>query len=177
MAYWDTLPYQRIAHARWCPPMTIEVEFEDGATVQVDGTRLLPPETRTPIWERLSWSPYELAIPTVDDVTIIPSNRVRLLTDHEYAAHWARMAEQQARKVGERIRALRKARGLTGKELAKRAGIAPQSLSRIEHGQHDVVLTTLQALLAAMGCELRDLATPDPDEVPSEASTIPASAG
>ena len=172
MARWDTLPYGRVVSARWCPPKVIEVEFENGDTVQVEGSRLLPPDTRTPIWERLTWSPYELAIPTVDDVTIVPVDRVRRLTDSEYAAYWAQMAERQARRIGERIRTLRKARGLTGKELAKRAGIAPQRLSRIELGQDGVVLTTLQALLAAMGCELRDLATPDPDELPGEPSTI-----
>ncbi|MGH2388657.1 MAG: helix-turn-helix domain-containing protein, partial [Chloroflexota bacterium] len=49
--------------------------------------------------------------------------------------------------------------GLTGKELADRAGITPQSLSRIEHGRHDIVFTTLKRLLAPMGYGLADLVT------------------
>lgn len=36
--------------------------------------------------------------------------------------------------------------------------ITPQSLSRIEHGHHDVAFQTLSRILAAMGCNLRDLA-------------------
>jgi len=80
-----------------------------------------------------------------------------VLTDGEYAAYLAAAADEQARQVGLRIRALRTSRGLSSKELAERAGIAPQSLSRIEHGRHDVVLTTLQRILAAMGYALKDL--------------------
>ena len=34
--------------------------------------------------------------------------------------------------------------------------ITPQSLSRIEHGHHDVAFLTLSRILAAMGCNLRD---------------------
>lgn len=58
---------------------------------------------------------------------------------------------------GTRIRTLRQRRGLMSKDLAERAGITPQSLSRIENGKHDVVFKTLQKLLSAMGYELKDL--------------------
>jgi len=83
------------------------------------------------------------------------------MTDRNYRQHLARAAGEQARHVGAKIRELRKARGLNGKELAERAGIMPQELSRIERGEHDVVLTTLQHLLAAMGCSMQDLVEPD----------------
>jgi hypothetical protein len=56
-----------------------------------------------------------------------------------------------------------------------RAGIHPQSLSRIEHGQHDVVFTTLRRVLAAMGCSLRDLAVTDEADLEPEA--IPTGSG
>jgi DNA-binding Xre family transcriptional regulator len=89
----------------------------------------------------------------------IPWSTIRALTDREYAAHLAEAAEEQARQIGLRIRELRELRGLSSNELAERAGITPQSLSRIEHGHHDVVFRTLRRILAAMGCSLRDLAT------------------
>jgi len=80
-----------------------------------------------------------------------------VLTDAAYSAHLAKAAAEQARKIGRRLGQLRKARGLKSKELAERAGITPQSLSRIEHGKHDLAFSTLQKLLGAMGYELKDL--------------------
>ena len=37
---------------------------------------------------------------------------------------------------------------------AERAGIPPRTLSRIEQGKQEMVLSTVQSLLAAMGCTL-----------------------
>jgi transcriptional regulator with XRE-family HTH domain len=81
---------------------------------------------------------------------------VRTLTDRGFAAHLGQAAEEQARAIGRRIRELRQARGLTARELAVRTGITPQSVYRIEHGKHDVVLTTLGKILATMGYTYRD---------------------
>ena len=105
------------------------------------------------------------------EIVVIPSCTVRVLTDREYSAYLAQAADRQARRIGARLRELRKARGISGKELAELAGIHPQSLSRIEHGQHDVVFTTLRRLLAAMSCAVEDLAVP---ETADEAETTPA---
>jgi DNA-binding XRE family transcriptional regulator len=96
-------------------------------------------------------------VPTLDGLVEISWSAIRALTDRDYAAHLAAAAQEQARLVGLRIKALREQRGLTSKELASRAGISPQSLSRIENGHHDVVYTTLQRILAAMGASLKDL--------------------
>jgi DNA-binding XRE family transcriptional regulator len=52
-----------------------------------------------------------------------------VLTDGAYAAHLAAAAEAEARAIGQRVRELRQVRGLTGKELAARAGISAQTLS------------------------------------------------
>ncbi len=153
---WDGNGYQRIVNVTWRTPDLI-VEFADAARVQVEARRLLPPDSDPVDWARLTWSPYEIAVPSAYEIVVIPWSTVRALTDWAYAAHLAQAAEDAARRIGARIRELRKARGLTGKELAERAGIAPQSLSRIEHGQHSLVLSTLQPLLAAMGCTLRDV--------------------
>ena len=85
---------------------------------------------------------------------MIPWSTLRELTDAGYAAHLAQAADESARRVGARIRELRVARGLSGKELAERAGIPPRTLSRIEQGKQEMVLSTVQSLLAAMGCTL-----------------------
>ena len=150
-ATWDTQEYQRIAAVEH-DAGTLVVCFEDGARVMVDAGRVLPPGTRGVDWSRLSFTPYEIRVPSAGGEAEVPWATVRVLTDKEYSAHLAAAAEEQARLVGQRIKELRSSRNLSGKELAERAGITPQSLSRIEHGRHDIVLTTLQRLLAAMGC-------------------------
>jgi DNA-binding Xre family transcriptional regulator len=166
-APWNRYEYDRMVAAEHAEGW-LTVSFEDGDRVRVQADRLLPPSTATAQWDRLTFSPYEIAVPTAQEIVVIPSCTVRALTDPEYGAHLAGMAEEQARRIGRRIRALRKARGLTSKDLAVRAGIHPQSLSRIEHGQHDVVFTTLRRILAAMGCSLRDLAVMDEADLEPE---------
>jgi len=154
---WDTHEYQRIASAEYRDGI-LRVGFEDGSVVAVDPTRLLPPSVNAVEWGTLRHDPYEI-VATADGGDVeIPWSTIRLMTDHAYSSHLAELAEEQARRIGLRIKELRTSRGLASKELAARAGITPQSLSRIEHGHHDVVYTTLQRILAAMGYSLRDLA-------------------
>ena len=62
-------------------------------------------------------------------------------------SHLALEADNEARRVGRRLSALRKRSGLSSKALSERAGITPQSLSRIERGRHDVVFTTSSVCL------------------------------
>jgi DNA-binding Xre family transcriptional regulator len=156
---WDTREYQRIAAVERDGEALV-VCFEDGSRVSVD-PRILLPASSTVDWDGLTANPYEIVVPGADGPMEVSWAAIRALTDRDYAAHLAAAAEEQARQVGLRIKELRQQRGLSSKELAERAGIAPQSLSRIEHGRHDVVFTTLRRILAAMGCSLRDLAKAD----------------
>lgn len=156
---WNTTEYQRIASVERHGD-EIVVLFEDGSRVRLGTSQVLPQDARGVEWDAMSFSPYEIVVPTAGDEVEIPWSTIRVLTDREYAAHLAAAAKEQAKRIGLRIKELREVRNLSSKELAERAGIAPQSLSRIEHGRHDVVFTTLQQILAAMGCSLKDLATP-----------------
>ena len=155
---WNTPDYQRIRSAKFANGQ-LSTTFDDGTTVTIDPDPLLPPGVHSPAWGALRTDdPYELVVSTSQGETAIPWTTIRLLSDKEFAAHWAQAAGQQAQHVGLRLKELRKKRKLTSREVATRAGIAPQSLSRIEHGHHDVVFTTLEKILAAMGCSLSDLA-------------------
>lgn len=158
-AKWDTREYRRMVSATYRDGKLV-VLFEDGTWVDLKADRVMPPEARGAQWQHLSVSPYEITVPTDDGEVEIPWSTVRAITDKEYSAHLADAAEEEARQIGLRIRELRESRNLPSKELAERAGITPQSLSRIELGRHDVVFTTLQRILAAMGCSLKDLAGP-----------------
>jgi len=135
----------------------LNVSFDDGTQADVEASRLLPADACAVDWSGLIVTPYELTAPASTGPIVIPWSRIRTLTDPQYAAHLAEIAAAGARRIGLRIRELHERRGLSGKQLAERAGITPQSLSRIEHGRHDAVFTTLRRILAAMDCSLRDL--------------------
>ncbi len=158
--HWNRRGYQHIAHVAWQAPELV-VDFEDGSRARLEGQRLLLPDDGPVEWERLTWSLYEIAVPGPYEVVVIPWSRIRVLTDAGYAAYLASAAEDEAREIGARLRQLRKVRGLTGKEVAERAGIPPPRLSRIERGQHQGGLPALEPLLAAMDCTLHDLIATD----------------
>ena len=154
---WDEPNYRQIVSATKQGEELV-VSFADGTTVSLVAEQLLSPDAKNPAWSSLNFNKHEVVVPTSTGNTEIPWTTIRLLSDRGFAIHWANTAEEQAKQIGPRIRNLRKRRNLSSKEVAERAGITPQSLSRIELGHHDVVFTTLQKILAAMGCTLQDLA-------------------
>ncbi len=161
---WKDEKYYRIASAALQADKLL-VRFEDGTSVELDPQRVLPSVTAAS-WRDMSFNNYEIIVPTAVERHEISGSSLRALTDREYGIHLATVAEEQARYIGRRIKELREERGISSKELAGRAGISPQSLSRIEHGRHDVVFTTLRRILAAMGSSLKDLVVPE-DEDPA----------
>lgn len=52
------------------------------------------------------------------------------------------------------LRSRRKELGLTQDELGQRAGLAAKHVSRIENGTHEPKVSTLFALVSALGLEL-----------------------
>jgi len=64
---------------------------------------------------------------------------------------------QRARTFGQYIRALREERGLTQNELATRAGLAVDSVRRIERGQLSPSLRSLSKLAGGMEISLHSL--------------------
>ena len=60
--------------------------------------------------------------------------------------------------IGRRISELRKAAKMTQEELASRAGMAPENLSRAERGQTLPHLSKLVGLANALGVSLDDIA-------------------
>lgn len=153
---WDTREYQRIASVD-CRNNELSVQFEDGSRALIEVDLVLPSHARDVDWGALSFDSYQIRVPAATGPVEIPWSALRALTDREYATHLTEAAQEQARQIGQRIRELRKSRNLSSRELAERAGITQQSLSRIEQGNQDVVFATLQRVLSAMDCSLRDL--------------------
>jgi transcriptional regulator with XRE-family HTH domain len=80
-----------------------------------------------------------------------------------------------AREVGRRIRALRKAKGLTMREVAGLAGISQGQLSRLENGKQGLRSGTLARIAEALGVEPYVLYLPGPAE--EEAARYPEVGG
>ncbi|MHB8695911.1 MAG: helix-turn-helix domain-containing protein [Solirubrobacteraceae bacterium] len=167
-ARWDEPAYQRIQRAAG-DGLNLVVGFADGDEVRIDIRHLVAVE-QPPAWGELTVDGAEIELPTEDGPVTVSWFDLRALTDDEFARYLAQQADEEARQVGRRLRILRRRRGLGSAELAKRADISPQSLSRIERGRHDVVFSTLQRLLAGMNYDLADLAsvedvTVEPEQV------------
>jgi len=159
MNKWDKPSYQRIARADF-RANRVDVHFEDKSVATLTFDQLVPKAATDLQWSKATFTPYELIIPSSSDELEIPWTAIRTLSDKNFSNHLAQNAEREARHIGLHIKELREVRRLSSKELAERAGITPQSLSRIENGRHDVTFTTLQRILTAMGCSLNDLAAP-----------------
>ena len=65
--------------------------------------------------------------------------------------------------IGSLIRSARRRKGLSSKELAKFAGMAPSNLSRLESDRSDVRISTVLRVLDAMGLTLDVVPAPTAD--------------
>ncbi|MGB7290959.1 MAG: helix-turn-helix transcriptional regulator [Thermodesulfobacteriota bacterium] len=163
MKKWNDLKYQSITDAK-IEGNTLTVNFEDGNISRIPVQHIIPLNVKSANLQDLSYNSYEIIIPTDKGDIEIPWSKIRLLSDDEFGAYMAKSAEQEAKKIGNRIRFLRESRNLKSKDVAFRAGITPQSLSRIEGGRHDIGFATLQKILTVMGYELSDLVIDEPQE-------------
>jgi Predicted transcriptional regulator with C-terminal CBS domains len=61
---------------------------------------------------------------------------------------------RDATSLNQALRSRRKELGFTQEDLGRRAGLAAKHVSRIENGTHEPKVSTLLALIAALGLEL-----------------------
>ena len=59
-------------------------------------------------------------------------------------------------KISERLKEMRKSKGLTQKELADKAGVSESYICQIENGKM-VSLNKLDKLAEVLGCKVKDL--------------------
>ncbi len=155
---------------------TLIVRFGDGEVVSFS-VEHLPPTRKGARWaEATVEDGAHVHVPVAagqgdrgGDSTDLPWDTLRALSDPQFAAEMAQAAARNALRVGATLRTLRRQRGLTSSELGARTGMAQQSISRIENGRHAVTFSTLEKMLAAMGCTLSDLQEVD-DEPPGRVS-------
>ena len=90
----------------------------------------------------------------------LPWDFARPYCDPDYQSRVESIAEQGRRTIGEKIRRLREAAGITQEGLASAAGIGRVTVTRIENGEQSPRYETLLALAKAMGREPGELITP-----------------
>lgn|SRR3989338_371906 len=66
-----------------------------------------------------------------------------------------RPQDEFCRLIGDKIRVIRKQKGLTQKALARKLKISQQIISRIESGRENISLLTLKNIVGGLGAELR----------------------
>lgn len=65
------------------------------------------------------------------------------------------LADEFCRLIGDKIKNLRRKRGLTQKELSNKLQISQQIISRIESGRQNISLLTLKNIVSSLGAEVK----------------------
>jgi transcriptional regulator with XRE-family HTH domain len=60
-------------------------------------------------------------------------------------------------RFGKRVRSLRRAQNLTQEQLARAADLSTRTIQKIEAGQMNILLTTVDRIQTALGCKGGDL--------------------
>lgn len=157
MERWHNSSYRTIKEVKLLRDK-IDVCFEDGDNIIIDQVSLEPIQFSMIEWENFSFNDYEIVVPAKPTSFIVPWDKLRVLSDIEFAKHLAKESEKQSRLIGNKIKRLRDRKGIKGNELAERSGLTVQTISRIEKGHNDVNFATLRKILASMGYSLKDLA-------------------
>lgn len=117
-------------------------------------------------------NPYEIVLVTSDEETVsLPWDFARHYCDASYRPRVEAIAASIRQSIGERIRLLRKHRGLTQQALANLAGIGRATLVRTENGEYLPRFSTLNALARALDIGPQDLLSDEaygPDRPPSQ---------
>jgi len=154
------LDYETLVSSTYdAPRRALIVRFGDGDVLRLPVDRLLPTRQGAHWEEACVEEGRHIHVPVAagqgdrgGDATDVPWDTIRALTNPQFVAEMAQAAARNAVRIGATVRTLRRQRGLTTAELGARAGVAQQSIARLESGRH-----------AAMNCTLSDLRDADED--------------
>jgi hypothetical protein len=119
---WDTYKYQQIVDAHH-DAGDLVVRFGDGTVARVGVERMDRVQERGPDWDALTFDEFQIVVPTRTGDFEIPWFPIRSMSDPAFRAHLDAVEAESARWVGERVRDLRRGRGLTVDALAERARV------------------------------------------------------
>jgi DNA-binding XRE family transcriptional regulator len=175
---WDRAA-MRFASARYVERQRmLDVTFENGDHFLVAAESVLPVEGDATFRRRgsrvaslvgvvtpLDWARMRIAetgdvleVPALAAVIEIPWDRIRSIADPEFRAHLADRAVERARRIGERIRAMRLEAGLTPAVLAEKVGVPREVVANLEAGKIEPPTDLIEDIALALGRRLRDFA-------------------
>ena len=151
----------RVAEAKFLAlDSVLYLQFEDGLERAVRWSDL-------PFARRLDFTPVRASAgPGGESVVLVDESgrqfdvsteSLRAALDEGYRSRLLSEDDSERKVVGAKIRAIRESVGLSQMELARRSGMAQESLSRVETGRRDPRLGTLQRLARGMGLSLDQL--------------------
>jgi DNA-binding XRE family transcriptional regulator len=152
---------QRFATCRYVSEREVlAVSFQNGEAFQIPVETLLGTSVAGVDWNRVQIGETgdTLELRTTRGITEIPWDRVRCVADPEFRRHLANRAVASARRVGGRLKLLRRARGLTQEAVARSAGVDRVTISRIENGRLQATYETLARIVSSLGKTMQDLA-------------------
>jgi transcriptional regulator with XRE-family HTH domain/tetratricopeptide (TPR) repeat protein len=144
----------------------LRVKFANGDVVKVPLKRVAP-EVRNHAAAKVQSHGTHVEIHVGDNTVELSWLNIRRITDRSLEREFQRASATEQHEIGLKIREMRLSKGLTARAVAKAAGLSPQSLSRIENGRHDLVLSTLTKLLAAMDSSIEEFVEQSDGDPPS----------
>src|SRR5882762_9142986 len=120
----------------------LRVEFGDGSGGSIPLHRLVRSEQKGDAVRAVEAHPSYVTLVMNRERHEVSWSAIRRARDRQFEKQLAEAEAEDRYVAGRRLAELRREKGLTAREVAKAAGISPQSLSRIEKGRHGIVLST-----------------------------------
>ena len=92
----------------------------------------------------------------------IPWDDILFHCEAEYEYYVGKLdqnTDKSLKRIGERVRELREAKGLSISDLAIKTGMKRPNLSRLEHGRHQPSIETLERIAESLGISVAQLVT------------------
>ncbi len=154
----------------------LDVTFENGDHFLVATETILTGEGRSPVgcpgsrvgrhaaplpppdWAgmRIGETGDVLEVPATGAVLEIPWDRIRSVADPEFRAHLADRAEERARQIGGRLRAMRLEAGLSLAALAEQVGVPREVVVNLEAGTIEPRSDLIEHIAIGLNRRLRD---------------------
>jgi len=140
----------------------IRVTFADGCSGEIPFRNLAEIGDVSKVTSIELPNPYELVVTDSEgEKHEIPWDFARHYCDPAYRPRVEAIAERGRLSLGERIREMRTAAGMTQEQLSSAAGIGRVTLVRLESGEQSPRYETLVAIARALGRAPADLMAPE----------------
>lgn len=136
----------------------IGVAFADGKCGRIPFDRIPEIEGLPDVAQIELPNPYVIVLKTSEGETIeLPWDFARHYCDPSYRPRVEAVARSTRQTLGDRVRQLRRTRGLSQAALASAAGIGRVTLIRVEKGEYLPRFATMEALAGALGVDPQDM--------------------